>query len=144
MTSYCNDVILSYRCLHTHYFRRWVGGLHTHYFRCWKGDLHIITSGVGRATCILITSLVGCLATCYDVIAACILITSVPGWGVIYYYVWFMLFLWPPSFVENYSTCCSRHSVYVLNNGFISRKFSKNLYTFAYFCHHTAIYSFSN
>ena len=104
----------------------------------------LITSGVGRATCILITSLVGCLATCYDVIAACILITSVPGWGVIYYYVWFMLFLWPPSFVENYSTCCSRHSVYVLNNGFISRKFSKNLCTFAYFCHHTAIYSFSN
>ena len=26
MTSYYNDVILSYRCLHTNYFRRYMGG----------------------------------------------------------------------------------------------------------------------
>ena len=32
-----------------------------------------------------------------------------------------LCFIWQPSFVKNYSTCCSRYSVYVLFNRFISR-----------------------
>ena len=61
-----------------------------------------------------------------------------------------------------YSACCSRHSVYVffsidsyhalkisLNHRDQTenpslKDFSKNSYTFTYFCHHTAIYSFRN
>ena len=31
-----------------------------------------------------------------------------------------LCFIWQPSFVKNYSTCCSRHSVYVFFNRFIS------------------------
>ena len=45
MTSYYNDVILSYRCLHTNYLLRWMsrdllwrhGNLHTNYFRPYMG-----------------------------------------------------------------------------------------------------------
>ena len=72
-----------------------------------------------------------------------------------------LCFIWQPSFVRNYSACCSRHSVYVFSIDsyhalIISlnycdqtevsslKDFSKNPYTFAYFCHHTAIYSSSN
>ena len=32
-----------------------------------------------------------------------------------------LFFIWQPSFVRIYSTCCSRHSVYVFFNRFISR-----------------------
>ena len=32
MTSYYNDVILSYRSLHTNYFRRWIGGESTYVY----------------------------------------------------------------------------------------------------------------
>ena len=32
-----------------------------------------------------------------------------------------LCFIWQPSFVKNYSACCSRHSVYVFSNRFISR-----------------------
>ena len=63
--------------------------------------------------------------------------------------------IWQPSFVKNYSACCSRHSVYVFFNRFISRienKFKPPrsdrgfLFEgfFQKFLHHTAIYSFSN
>ena len=85
-----------------------------------------------------------------------------------------LCFIWQPSFVKNYSACCSRNSVYVfsidsyhalkisLNHHdqtevFYLKDFStlslsksfphfpyRNPYTFTYFCHHTAIYSFSN
>ena len=72
-----------------------------------------------------------------------------------------LYFIWQLSFVEKYSACCSRHSVYVFSiNSYHALKirlnhrnqtdvsslknFSKNPYTFAYFCHHTAIYSFRN
>ena len=72
-----------------------------------------------------------------------------------------LCFIWQPSFVKNYSSCCSRHSVHVffsidsyhaleisLNHHdqievSSLKDFSKNPYTFTYFCHHTAIYSFS-
>ena len=65
------------------------------------------------------------------------------------------------SFVKNYSACCSRHSAYVFSIDSYHalnissnhcdqtkvsslKDFSKNPYTFTYFCHQTAIYSFSN
>ena len=32
-----------------------------------------------------------------------------------------LYFIWQPSFVKNYSASCSRHSVYVFSNRFISR-----------------------
>ena len=32
-----------------------------------------------------------------------------------------LCFTWQPSFVKNYSACCSGHSVYVFHNRFISR-----------------------
>ena len=65
-----------------------------------------------------------------------------------------------PSFVKNNSACCSRHSVYVFSiDSYHALKrslnhrdqteisslkdFSKNPYTFTYFCHHTAIYILS-
>ena len=64
-------------------------------------------------------------------------------------------------FVKNYSSCCSRHSVYVFSvDSYHALKislnhrdqievsslkdFSKNPCTFTYFCHHTAIHSFTN
>ena len=63
-----------------------------------------------------------------------------------------LCFIWQPSFVKNYSACCSRHSVDVFSidsyhalklslnlgdqNEVSSLKdFSKNPYTFTYFCH---------
>ena len=72
-----------------------------------------------------------------------------------------LCFIWQPSFVKNYSACCPKHSVYVfsidsyhaltisLNHRDQTevsslKDFSKNPYTFTYFCYHTAIYSFSN
>ena len=64
-------------------------------------------------------------------------------------------------FVKKYSACCSRHSVYVFSiNSYHAlkislnhrnqidvsslRDFSKNPYTYTYFCHHKAIYSFTS
>ena len=72
-----------------------------------------------------------------------------------------LCFIWQPSFVKNYSTCCSRHFVYVFsidsnhalkislnhcdqNEVSPLKDFSENPYTFSYFCHQTAIYSFSD
>ena len=72
-----------------------------------------------------------------------------------------LYFIWQLSFVKKYSACCSRHSVYVFwfnsyhalkislnhrNQTDVSplKDFSKNPYTFTHFCHHTAIYSFTN
>ena len=71
-----------------------------------------------------------------------------------------MVFL-QASFVKRYSACCSRNSAYVVStNLYLALKiilnhrnqtdvsslkdFSKNPYTFTYFCHYTAIYFFSN
>ena len=68
-----------------------------------------------------------------------------------------LCFIWQPSFVKNYCACCSRHSIYVFFNRFISRiekssnnrdqtevsflkDFSKNPYTFTYVCHHTDLF----
>ena len=70
-----------------------------------------------------------------------------------------LCFIWQPSFVRSYSTCCSRHSIYLFSihycyaltkslnhhhRGFLFEGFYQNPYTFTFFCHHTAIYSFSN
>ena len=69
-----------------------------------------------------------------------------------------LCFIWQASFVKNYSACCSRHSVHVfsidsyhalklsLNHRDLTevsslKDFSKNPYTFTYFCHHKAIHS---
>ena len=71
-----------------------------------------------------------------------------------------MLFL-QPSFVKNYSACCIRNSGHVFpinlyhalkirlnhrneTDASSLKDFSKNPYTFTYFCHHTVIYSFRN
>ena len=72
-----------------------------------------------------------------------------------------LYFVWQLSFIKKYYACCSRHSVYVFSiNSYHALKiglrnrnqadvsslkdFSKNSYTFTYFCHHTVIYSFTN
>ena len=72
-----------------------------------------------------------------------------------------LYFIWQLSFVKKYSACCSRHSVHVFSiNSYHALKISlnhrnhtdvsslkdlsKNPYTFTYFCHHTAIYSFTS
>ena len=74
-----------------------------------------------------------------------------------------LCFIWQPSFVKNYSACCSRHSFlrFFPIDSYHGLKISlshrnqtevsslknlsiENSYTYTYFCHHTAIYSFSD
>ena len=72
-----------------------------------------------------------------------------------------LCFIWQPSFVKNYSAFCSRHSFYVFfkqflsrienkfkpprsDRGFLFEGFFQKFLHFHYFCHHTAICSFSN
>ena len=64
--------------------------------------------------------------------------------------------IWQPSFIKNYSACCSRHlsTFFSIDSHHASKlclnscdradvsslkDFSKNPYTFTYFCHHSAI-----